>query len=337
MKSNFGGAVAVVLAAGILATPCLRAEDEPDFRFDGQAFFLRSDREGIFEYLPADETFENWTTLISVRQFSGTDDPKAYAQKLLQNAKASSPHAQGLLMENAEAGSYIVDFMLPEGEGDDVAFEWNLWRVEQKGDGVEAVQYAVRVPAGAGVGGQELIAAREKIVPELAMLEIPAPGGSASAGTESAAAGDGGQIYAYPSADDAMFSMEVPADWTVEADAKGAWIVAADKKFTVSVVAVDPADVEDAVESIKEQSAGRFASYEWSETMAPQTNPATGVTFRSIDGNAEDKGVKHKLSVCVFSKEGAEKSFILATWSPEADLASKGDAIFKMLGSAAFH
>ncbi len=327
---------ALALIVSICATPSLRAasDEEAAFSFDGQVFFLRSTEGGILEYLPAGETFKNWSTLISVREFSGTDDPKAYAQKLIENAKASSPNAQGQLMENEAAGSYIADFLLPDGEGDDPGYEWNLWRVEQKGDGVEAVQYAVRIPAGSDVGAKEIIAAREKIVPELAEFKVPAEGGDSAASSSAPASSGDTQTYAYPSADEPQFTMELPADWAVESDEKGAWIVAADKKFTTSVVVVDPDDVEDAVESIKDQNGRRFESIEWSETMAPQTNPATGVTFRSVDGAAEDKGVKHKLGIGVFSKNGAEKSFILTTWAPEAELAGNAGAMLQMLGSA---
>jgi hypothetical protein len=325
---------ALALAASITATNCLKAasDDEPAFTFDGQEFFLRSTEGGIYEYLPTGETFKNWTSLVSVREFSGTSNPKAYAQKLIDNAKASSPKAQGMLMGNTEAGSYIADFLLPDGEGDDVGWEWNLWRVEKKRDGVEAVQYAQRIPADSKVGAKEIMAARKKLVPALAEFQVPVTGSSESNSGESASSGDA-QTYAYPDADEPKFTMELPGDWALESDAKGAYIVSADKKFTTSVVVVDAGDVEDAVESIKKQSGGRFESVEWNEGVG-KTNEDTGVTFRSVDGSAEDKGVKHKLGVYVFSKDGAKKAFILSTWTPEAAVASNADGILKMLGSS---
>ncbi len=329
----------LLLAVSLAATYCLNAapDDEPAFKFDGQEFYLRSTEGGIFEYLPEGETFKNWTTLISVREFSGTNDPKAYAQKLIANAKASSPDAQAMLMENDEAGSYIADFLLPDGEGDNAGYEWNLWRVEQKGDGVEAVQYAMRIAPDSGISAEAIIAAREKLVPELAILKVPGGNESPSGGSAGGADQGDTQTYAYPNADEPLFTMELPADWAVESDKKGAFIVAADKKFTTSVVVVDAGDVEDAVESMKEQNGSRFESIEWSETMNPQTNPATGVTFRSIEGNAEDKGAKHKLGICVFSKEGTDKAFLLTTWAPEAALEGNAEAVLTMLGSAKIH
>jgi hypothetical protein len=155
-------------------------EQPPDnsdsvFRFDGKDYFLRGDQAGIREYLTEGETFESWNTLISIRHFDGTDDPRAYAFAIVKNAKASDPKAQGQVMENDAAGSYIADFLVYSEEGSEPAYaEWNLWRVEKKGDGVEAVQYARRFYNFDAGTPQQLIADRERIVPELAVLEIPA-------------------------------------------------------------------------------------------------------------------------------------------------------------------
>jgi hypothetical protein len=157
----------------ILATQSCSAE-EAAFHFNGNDYFLRGDEAGIREYLTEDETFDEWTTLISVRHFDGTDNPKLYAQKLIENAKASGPNAAGQLMENEEAGSYIADFLVFSEEGSKPFFaEWNLWRIEKKDDGVEAVQYARRFYKVDASTSQKLIDAREKIVPKLAVLEIP--------------------------------------------------------------------------------------------------------------------------------------------------------------------
>jgi len=179
--------VALSVIVGFTATDELNAAsvDRPAFRFDGREFFLRSTEGGILEYLPPDETFKNWKTLMSVREFTATDDPKAYAETLIRNAKASSPKAKTMLMENAEAGSYIVDFLLPDGDADDAGFEWNLWRIERKGKGIEAVQYASRIAN--DTPAKKIIADRERLVPELAIFKVP----TANERTDSAAGGGG--------------------------------------------------------------------------------------------------------------------------------------------------
>ena len=146
----------------------------PAFQFDKKDYYLRGDEAGIREYLTAGETFEKWSTLISVRHFNQTNDPRAYAFQLVKNAKASGENAQGQVMENEQAGSYIADFLVFSEEGTEPSFaEWNLWRIEKKGDGIEAVQYARRFYEIDGSTAKTIIAARKKIVPQLAVLEIP--------------------------------------------------------------------------------------------------------------------------------------------------------------------
>ncbi len=149
-------------------------DSTPAFRFDGEDYFLRGDEAGIREYLTEGETFSEWTTLISIRRFEGIDDPRTYAFKLVENAEASGPNARGQVLENEEAGSCIADFLVYSEEGAEPSFaEWNLWRIEKKGDGVEAVQYARRFYKITSSTAKELIAARKKIVPQLAVLDIP--------------------------------------------------------------------------------------------------------------------------------------------------------------------
>lgn len=149
-------------------------ESEPVFVFDKKEYFLRGDEAGIREYLTGGESFEKWTTLISTRRFTETSDPRAYAFALVKNAKASGPNAQGQVMENDEAGSYIADFIVYSEEGEKPSYaEWNLWRIEKTSDGIEAVQYARRFYDVNPSTAKTLISARERIVPQLATLDIP--------------------------------------------------------------------------------------------------------------------------------------------------------------------
>lgn len=149
-------------------------DSDPVFSFDGAKYFLRGDEAGIREYLTAGERFEDWTTLISIRRFKDLDGPRALAFKMVENAKASSRSASGQVMENNAANSYIADFLVFSEEGSEPSFaEWNLWRIEKKGNTLEAVQYARRFYEISDSTAQDIIDAREKIVPELAILEIP--------------------------------------------------------------------------------------------------------------------------------------------------------------------
>ena len=158
----------------LLLLPAGAGAEDSAFEFDGAEYFLRSDEGGILEYLTYGDKFEKWSTLISTRESTATDDPHAFAAKLLENAKASGPDVRGLLMENKEEGIYIVDFLLSSADGEEPAYaEWNVWRVAQKGDGVQAVQYARRFYQITDSTAQEILAARKKIIPELLTLDIP--------------------------------------------------------------------------------------------------------------------------------------------------------------------
>ncbi len=309
------------------ATP----EDAPAFTFDGRDYFLKSSRDGIFEFLTAGETFEDWTTLISVRHFTGLRDPKAYAEKMLQTAEASSPRVRGLLMENAEAGSYLVEFLLPEGEGDSAGYEWNLWRVERQGDGLEAVQFARRLRGGAAPSDSELAAQRERIVPELAVFKAPDAAAAESPKVEPAE--DSSRTYSFPPEGTPQFTMLVPGGWELESDADGAWMVSRDKTCTASVLAVDPAELENAVEAVKKQQAGRFERIEWQEAPAGQ-DQAGGMEVRTWEGAAVDQGAAHRIGLHTLAKAGAGKAFLLVFWTPEAAAEANADGIRQMLGTA---
>lgn len=160
------------IAAAILTQHCFAAE--PAFEFDGKGYFLRGDEAGIREYLTDGETFENWTTLMAVRLYPGIEDAKAYASKMLETVKASGPDARGLLMENKETGSFIVDFLLPSEKGAEPGYvEWNVWRIEKKNDGLEAVQYARRFYEFGEAEGREISAGRQNIISQLAEFTDP--------------------------------------------------------------------------------------------------------------------------------------------------------------------
>lgn len=311
------------------------AEEVNAFEFDGEEYYLRGDQEGIREFLTEGETFKNWTTLISIRQFDGTDNPRAYAEAMLQNVKESGPDARGQILGNDAANSYIVDFLLFSEDGEEPRYaEWNLWRAEQKGQGVEAVQYARRFYEVTESTGQEINKARQTIVPLLAEFVDPASGGASTRESSAGGAPAGGsQTYAYPNEDNPHFTMQVPADWIIEADSEGAWIVSADKLFTTSVVVVNSDDTDDAVKSIMKQVGSRYSEIEWSEPMR-KTNPATGVICEGNEGNAQDKGVTFKVGLHVFSKDGSDKAYILNTWTPEAALMDNAAGMMTMFGSA---
>jgi len=163
----------VLLIASVIA--CLPSQAaEPAFRFDGQDFFLKANEGGIKEYLPAGETFEDWTTLMSVRGFRNIADPQAYALRVVENARKSGPAGQGQVIRNDKGDTYIADFLVfpPQGAPRNFA-EWNLMRVRKSGEGIEVLQYARRFYDFDESAAATIRAERNKIVPRLAAFEIP--------------------------------------------------------------------------------------------------------------------------------------------------------------------
>jgi hypothetical protein len=148
------------------------------------------------------------------------------------------------------------------------------------------------------------------------------------------------QKYSFPDKDNATFEMDVPADWTLEADAKGAWISSTDKKFTMNVIPIDVEHIEDGMTNITQQVSSKYDEVVWNEGGEPKVHidEATGNTLISSEGVGKGGGYDHKLGVYQFAKKGSEKFFILSAWSP-LKLADgpNGEAALKMLMSVKLH
>jgi hypothetical protein len=161
---------AAFLALMLLAASSALADDAA-FTFDGADYFLRSDKNGIREYLTADESFDRWNTLVSVRRFDDLDDAKAYARKLLQTAKSSGPAANGQILEKDGGGVFLVDFLVfPPEDAKEQFAEWNLWRIEEKDGGLEALQFARRFYDFSDASVDEIKSTRNRLIAELDRL-----------------------------------------------------------------------------------------------------------------------------------------------------------------------
>ncbi|MDZ4290040.1 MAG: hypothetical protein U0984_18890, partial [Prosthecobacter sp.] len=294
------------------------------FVFDEKSFFLREDRDGLREFLPEGETFEKWTTLMADRQIEGSDDAKAYAAKILENAKASGPNNKGRLIANEAADIYIADFlMFPTKDSDPSYAEWNLMRVTKTDTGVKYVQYARRFYNFDESTSKVLIAEREKILPLLAGFEIPsnlaAPAKAAMAGKAPAV-----QTYSYPNKSDAAFTVDFPADWKLEPTDEGVHVVSGDKLVGMNLLFIDMAEVNVAVEAMKKKVGADYKSIKWNYGGDPQVmkDDATGVTATYNMGEAMDGDVKYCVNFTQFAKKGGEKFLLLLTQAPE-------EAVFK--------
>jgi hypothetical protein len=61
------------------------------------------------------------------------------------------------------------------------------------------------------------------------------------------------QTFSFPNKDNPAFSMKLPANWTIEKDEVGCYIVSLDKQFTCSVIAMNMEHIGDAMESISKK------------------------------------------------------------------------------------
>jgi len=162
------------LAALALLSPATAADDS--VVFDQTKFVLRFAPKDspvrLREYLPADETLEKWKQMLSVRTFTNLADPKAYALELAQDVVKGDPAARSQILQSNKTGTYVVDFLVFSQTEPQFA-EWNLMRVDKVADGVRITQYARRFYSIDEEMTKAIIAAREKILPQLEKLALP--------------------------------------------------------------------------------------------------------------------------------------------------------------------
>lgn len=116
-------AVAFVVAAG--APEAARTVTFDNVTYTRQ-FVSGSPPAGLAEYVRADETVENWTTLVAVRCFPQLDDPGAAAAELAKTLKKSNPLARFQLLVKEDKSEAMIDFLTWP---DDASYgEFNIFR-----------------------------------------------------------------------------------------------------------------------------------------------------------------------------------------------------------------
>jgi hypothetical protein len=151
-------------------------------------------------------------------------------------------------------------------------------------------------------------------------------------GGDDAEKAGGGQKFAYPAKGKADYSLEFPADWTLETTDEGAHVVSADKGIGMNIVMVDMADIKVAVESMKKKVGADYNSIEWSDPVE-HDDAARKVKVASCDGNAMDGDTKYKVTFAQFAKKGSDKFMIILTQAPEKAMTANGEALMKVLMS----
>ena len=106
--------------------------------YEGEA-----DGESIREFIPSDESLEDWTRLAAIREYPELNDPTAVAEAVTKKLDDSDPPIHYDLLENSKTGESVLDFtMFPE----DKSFaEFNVFCYRKQADGgLASYQYAVR-------------------------------------------------------------------------------------------------------------------------------------------------------------------------------------------------
>jgi hypothetical protein len=157
--------------------------------FMGQLLALKG-REGgelgqaaLIEYIPANETFDNWTVMFAERFVPGKAlDPKASAQATalrVQGLKLSGqdPVANAAVFQSDDGQSVIVDFLVSSAKPQ--MLEHNVMRYFKTAAGMYSFQFARRIygqtanQAEQGAFIQGIPASRGRIFKEICRPDLP--------------------------------------------------------------------------------------------------------------------------------------------------------------------
>jgi len=141
------GAAGPVSAADHSPAENAAVASQETIQVDGEPLILafegETDGDTIKEFIPADQTLENWTQLAAVRHYADLDDPKALAGAVVRKLRERNPPANFELLENESTDDIVLDFIVWPEDGAFVEFNVFLYRPAQ-GGGLVMYQYALR-------------------------------------------------------------------------------------------------------------------------------------------------------------------------------------------------
>ena len=310
-----------ICLANLLVTSVLKADQEVSFPKKAPLIDMAfpdewevKPKQGVIYAHPKEDA--SYFMSLSAMEATSADpeaamlEAKTGIEELFKNVKYSEP-------ETIEAGGLDVMLVNAKGKDEDGVANINLWLIAKKG--VETVVMLKCVSSQAafekyGELGGEII------------NTIAAHG----------EAGEGEVLtYHYPDEANPAFTMAFPADWGMDADEKGAYLVAPDKQFTLNVIPIAMEHIEDGLVNITKQVSAKYDSVVWNEGGEPKVHidEATGQTLITSEGVAKGGGIEHKVSVYQFAKKGAEKFFVLSAWSPAEMAEAKGAQVLAILES----
>lgn len=161
MTRNY--AIGIFLAAMLLGSqtfysdaisaPAVTTENTKAVKILGTVLTLKESQGGapgqqfLAEYIPANETWDNWSIMYAVRWLPSQLSPKqaavATAQKIKELKLAGDPVANSAVFEADDGKSVAVDFLVSSKKPE--MFEHNVFRYFRTANGLASVQIARRV------------------------------------------------------------------------------------------------------------------------------------------------------------------------------------------------
>jgi len=129
---------------------CLADEPgKPQLQFQDEtyelAFAQANQFEAINEYIPEEETLEEWSSLIAVRTYAGRKDYRELAGRLVQALQQKNPLARAALHTTPDGKRSMVDFVTWDLDAEVTEFNVFIYQLTPDGQSVLAQQYAERV------------------------------------------------------------------------------------------------------------------------------------------------------------------------------------------------
>jgi len=116
--------------------------------FNGETLTLAWEDKDVFgdtikEFIPADQTLDNWTRLAAAFEYPKIDDPREFAEGMVEQLTKDNPKTEYELLVNSESGEVILDFVAYPEDGSYAEFDVFQYR-KKDGGGLVAYQYALR-------------------------------------------------------------------------------------------------------------------------------------------------------------------------------------------------
>lgn len=154
--------------------------------FDGTEFFLNQSKQRsktLFQeqYIPKDESFENFNQLIDFSFFNKEIDMElAVRQKveMVQNRREKDKFSHVNVTESTDGGEYIVDYFISESPTNgDSYVEYNIYRFKQSESGGQKnflmISYAKRIYGDLKSAAKSLSKQRDHLMSTMIEYKIP--------------------------------------------------------------------------------------------------------------------------------------------------------------------